>query len=105
MCRFKNMVFCFNHIRRQNKTWYSATILPLDDWPTIDIVQVFSQVPTLDIEERAKAIWDSLTINIGHHTKGTPAYDSRLFRVFLMNSLPNEFLTMLYSPMLHATCL
>jgi hypothetical protein len=67
MCRFKNMVFCFNHIRRQNKTWYSATILPLDDWPTIDIVQVFSQVPTLDIEERAKAIWDSLTIDISHH--------------------------------------
>ena len=44
------------HLRRQNETWYPATILPLDDGTTIDIVQNLLQVPTTADEKRAKEV-------------------------------------------------
>jgi hypothetical protein len=42
------------HGRRQNETWYLATILPLEDGSEIDIVQQFSKVSIVDVEKRAK---------------------------------------------------
>lgn len=83
------------HIRWQNEAWYSATVLPLADRKTIDLVQWFSQVTKADVETRVKTIWDSPTIETDRHTRGTPAYNARLFGVFLINSITNDFLTML----------
>jgi len=60
------------HIHRQNEAWYSATILPLADGKTINLVQRFSQVATADMEKRAKTIWDSPTIETNRHTRGMP---------------------------------
>jgi hypothetical protein len=44
------------HIRRQNETWYPATILKLQDGTSVDLVQQFSKVQTETLEAKAKEI-------------------------------------------------
>jgi hypothetical protein len=84
------------HIRRKNEVWYPATII-MQDNETIDMVQHFSKIKESTILSQAKTLWDAPDSHQQSHTRGTPTYYARLFGVFLMNSLTNDFALLLHS--------
>ena len=69
----------------------------MQDNETIDMVQHFSKVKESTILSQAKTLWDAPDSHQQSHTRGTPTYYARLFGVFLMNSLTNDFALLLHS--------
>jgi hypothetical protein len=72
---------------------YPATFLTTVDGVQLDLVQEFSTDVVL---AKAKSAWDNPDIATVWHSRGTEAYYSRLFSIFITNSLMHEFLTILY---------
>jgi hypothetical protein len=84
------------HFHRQNEVWYSATFIT-QDGKTLDLIRHFSQAKQDVILTQTKALWDSADSVTQHHVRGTMTYNSRLFAVFLMNSITPDYATLLQS--------
>ena len=92
------------HIRRKNEVWHPATFIK-DNGATIDLVQNFSQVTEAIVFAQARRLWSVPDASLQSHTRGTEIYNSRLFGVFLMNSLTPEFAALLHSRIDSQFCL
>jgi len=84
------------HIRRLNEVWGDATYFTRNG-AKIDLIQHFSKVTLQEVKDYVTKIWSAPDANILHHKRGTALYNSRLFGLFLMNSLTPEFSSLLYS--------
>jgi hypothetical protein len=84
------------HIRRQNEAWYSATFI-LQDGKELDLIRNFSQINIITALDQAKLIWDVPESMNQRHTCGTKTYNSRLFALFLTNSITPSFASLLHS--------
>jgi hypothetical protein len=62
-----------------------------------DYSGLISQVSLHDVKGSVAFAWNAPDANIQHHSRGTALYNSRLFSLFLMNSLMPEFTALLYS--------
>jgi hypothetical protein len=92
------------HIRRKNEVWQPATFIK-DNGATIDLVQNFSQVTEAIVLAQARRLWSAPDASLQSHTRGAEIYNSRLFGVFLMNSLTPEFAALLHSRIDSQFCL
>jgi hypothetical protein len=84
------------HLRRQNKVWCTATY-HVQDGISIDMIRQFSKVSLSSVQSTAAQLWDDPQSHIHRHMRGTKAYCSRLFGLFLLNSLTPMFATTLHS--------
>lgn len=84
------------HFRRQNEVWCSATMLQ-QDGKELDLIRHFLQAKHEVILEQAQVLWDPEDSMTQRHIRGTKTYNSRLFAVFLMNSITNDFANLLHS--------
>jgi hypothetical protein len=83
------------HIRRLNEVWGDATYFTRNG-VKIDLIQHFSKVTLQEVKEHVTA-WTVPDASLLRHKRGTALYNSRLFGLFLMNSLTPEFSSLLYS--------
>jgi hypothetical protein len=84
------------HLCWQNEVWYTATFLTIEG-KVIDLVKDFSRVTLESAKQQAIQLWSMPNANVLRHTKGTQLYNSRLFALFLFNSLTLEFAALLHS--------
>jgi hypothetical protein len=84
------------HIRRQNEAWYPATFI-LQDGKELDLIRHFSRVHVTTVLDQAKLLWDVPESMTQRHTHGTKTYNSRLFALFLTNSITPSFASLLHS--------
>jgi hypothetical protein len=84
------------HLQHQNEVWCTATYHE-QEGGRIDMIQKFSKVSLASIQCEAAKIWDDPLAHIHWHTRGMQAYCSRLFGLFLLNSMTPDFTAMLHS--------
>jgi hypothetical protein len=84
------------HLCRQNEVWYTATFLTAEG-KVIDLVKDFPRITLESAKQQATQLWSMPNANILWHTRGTQLYNSRLFALFLFNSLTPEFAALLHS--------
>jgi len=84
------------HIRRLNEVWGAATYFQ-HNGVQVDLFQHFSKVSLQDVKQKVAVAWNAPDAVITRHTRGTALHNSRLFGLFLMNSLIPEFTALLYS--------
>lgn len=84
------------HHRCQNKVWCTATY-HVQEGVSIVMIRQFSKVSLSSVQSTAAQLWDDPQSHIQWHMGGTKAYCSRLFGLFLLNSLTPTFAATLHS--------
>jgi len=64
---------------------------------TVDLVHQFSKVSWTTVKDQAKHLWSLSNASVQRHTRGIRLYNSRLFGLFLLNSLTPDFAALLHS--------
>jgi hypothetical protein len=82
--------------RWHNEVWEPATYF-LHEGKTVDLIQHFTKVLLSTIQQHVATRWNSPDSRTQHHIRGMPFYNSRLFGLFLINSLTPAFAALLYS--------
>jgi hypothetical protein len=63
----------------------------------INLLKDFSWISLQMAQQQATMLWNVPNADTLHHTCGTPLYNSRLFALFLLNSLMPDFAALLHS--------
>jgi hypothetical protein len=94
----KNLLPTLNLINahRKNEVWYPATFISQGS-EEVDMILQFSKVDASTVLNNTAALWDKPTAATDSHTRGTPAYLSRLLGMFLLNSITNDLALLLLS--------
>lgn len=81
-------------LRRQNEGWAPATYITIND-TQYDLTCHFACVDETDITTIAKTRWTSTSIDHDKHTVGHITYQSRLLAMVILNSITDDFMTVL----------
>jgi hypothetical protein len=84
------------NLHHQNEVWHNFTLLTINNIQ-VDLIKDFSKITLQIAQQQVQSLWDIPDTNILWHTRGTMAYNSRLFALFFLNLMAPNFAALIHS--------